>query len=290
MRWQVIKKTIPNWHAFRLLCATMVRCVLTTIEVIKSMRTPIIAGNWKMHKTVQESVDFVHELAPALAAYAGVERVVCPTFVALAAAAEALRGTPIKVGAQNASEDKGAYTSQIAPNMLVGLAEYVIIGHSECRQYLGDTDALVNKKAHAALRHGLKPIIAVGESLQTRQSGEALSFVEAQVRAALADISAEQMAQVVIAYEPIWAIGTGMNATSADAAEVCGDIRRVVRELYDDSVANALRIQYGGSVKPDNMLEYMGQADIDGALVGGASLKVEDFSRLIALAAEAKGV
>jgi triosephosphate isomerase len=255
------------------------------------MRTPIIAGNWKMHKTVQESVDFINELAPALAPYAGVERVVCPTFVSLAATADALRGTPIKVGAQNVSqEEKGAFTSQIAPNMLVGLAEYVIIGHSECRQYLGETDALINKKAHAALKYSLKPIIAVGESLQTRQSGEALSFVEAQVRAALADITAEQMAQVVIAYEPIWAIGTGMNATSADAAEVCGVIRRVVRELYGDSVADTLRIQYGGSVKPDNMLEYMGQADIDGALVGGASLKVEDFTRLIALAAEAKGV
>ncbi|MCC6617222.1 MAG: triose-phosphate isomerase [Anaerolineae bacterium] len=255
------------------------------------MRTPIIAGNWKMHKTLDESVAFVRELAPRLEPFAGVERVVCPTFVSLAAAADALRGTPIKVGAQNVShEEKGAFTSQIAPDMLAGLVEYVIIGHSECRQYLGETDELINKKAHAALNHGLKPIIAVGESLQQREAGEALPFVERQVRAALADISAEQMAQVVIAYEPIWAIGTGLNASVADAAEVCGHIRSIVRDIYGDAVAGALRIQYGGSVKPGNMLDYMGAEDIDGALVGGASLKVDDFTTLVELAAQAKGV
>jgi triosephosphate isomerase len=255
------------------------------------MRTPIIAGNWKMHKTVAESVAFVQELAPRLTAFAGVERVVCPTFVSLAAVAQALAGTPVKVGAQNvAVEEKGAYTSQIAAAMLVGIAEYVIIGHSECRQYLGETDAIVNKKAHAALKAGLKPIIAVGESRETRESGAHLPFVEAQVRAALAEMSGEQMASVVIAYEPIWAIGTGLSATTADANEVCADIRRTVQTLYGDGVADALRIQYGGSVKPENMLDYMGQADIDGALVGGAALKVDDFTTLVELAAQAKGV
>ncbi len=255
------------------------------------MRTPIIAGNWKMHKTLAESVDFVRELAPRLEPFAGVERVVCPTFIALAATADALRGTPVKVGAQTVShEEKGAFTSQIAPGMLVGLVEYVIVGHSECRQYLGDSDELVNKKALAALNAGLKPIIAVGESLEKRQAGAALPFVEGQVRAALANISAEQMAQVVVAYEPIWAIGTGLNASVDDAVEVIAHIRATVRELYGEAVADGLRIQYGGSVKPDNMVAYMSAPDIDGALVGGASLKVDDFTKLVELAAQAKGV
>ncbi|MCL4248896.1 MAG: triose-phosphate isomerase [Anaerolineae bacterium] len=255
------------------------------------MRTPIIAGNWKMHKTLAESVDFVRELAPRLEPFAGVERIVCPTFIALAATADALRGTPVKVGAQTVShEEKGAFTSQIAPGMLVGLVEYVIVGHSECRQYLGDSDELVNKKALAALNAGLKPIIAVGESLEKRQAGAALPFVEGQVRAALANISAEQMAQVVVAYEPIWAIGTGLNASVDDAVEVIAHIRATVRELYGEAVADGLRIQYGGSVKPDNMVAYMSAPDIDGALVGGASLKVDDFTKLVELAAQAKGV
>jgi triosephosphate isomerase len=256
------------------------------------MRTPIIAGNWKMHKTASESVDFVRELAPKLSPYvARVECVVCPTFVSLGATALTLQGSGIKVGAQNTHwEEKGAFTSQIAPNMLAGLAEYVIIGHSECRQYLGETDEMINKKAHALVKHNLKPIIAVGEALATRQSGDAMAFVGGQVVAALKDVTAEQMAHVVIAYEPIWAIGTGVSATSADAAEICTGIRGTLRGLYGDSVADAVRIQYGGSVKPDNMVEYMSQTDIDGALVGGAALKVEDFTRLIELAAEAKGL
>jgi triosephosphate isomerase len=255
------------------------------------MRTPIIAGNWKMHKTVVESVEFIQALRPRLEPISGVERVVCPTFVALASVAEALRGSPIKVGAQNMHwEDKGAFTSQIAPGMLVGLSEYVIIGHSECRQYLGETDDSVNRKAHAAINHGLKPIIAVGESLETRQSGEELAFVRQQVRRALTGLTDAQMAQVVIAYEPIWAIGTGLNASPNDALEVCADIRQTVRDLFGGYVASNLRIQYGGSVKPDNMADYMAQSDIDGALVGGASLKVEDFVTLVTLAAQAKAI
>jgi triosephosphate isomerase (TIM) len=250
-------------------------------------RTPIIAGNWKMFKTLEESVAFVKELAPKLAPFDNVERVVCPPFIAIAAVAEALKGTNIKVGAQNTHwEDSGAFTSQISPVMLKGLVEYVIIGHSENRAYLNETDDRVNKKAKALLAHGLKPIIAVGESLEQNEAGETASFVGGQVRAALEGISAEQMVNVVIAYEPIWAIGTGKNASSEQANSIVGGtVRKTVEELYGAQVADALRIQYGGSVKPENMQEYMTQPDIDGALVGGASLKVDSFTELIAITA-----
>lgn len=256
------------------------------------MRTPIIAGNWKMYKTLRESVDFVRELAPRLAPFTGVERVVCPPFVALAAVAEALRGTPVKVGAQNVHwEAQGAFTSQIAPTMLQGLVEYVIIGHSEARAYLHETDEDINRKVKATLAYGLKPIIAVGESLAQNEAGETEQFVGGQVRAALNGISAENMANIVVAYEPIWAIGTGKNASGELANSIVGGtIRGTLAQLYGNDVAQSVRIQYGGSVKPANMAEYMGQPDIDGALVGGAALKVDDFTQLIEAAAKAKGV
>lgn len=256
------------------------------------MRQPIIAGNWKMFKTVQESVEFVEALAPRIESFSGVERVVCPTFVALVPVADALRGTPIKVGAQNLHwENQGAFTSQIAPTMLQGLVEYVIIGHSEARAYLHETDTDINKKVKAALAHGLKPILAVGESLEQNEAGETGAFVGGQVRAALDGVPASDMANVVIAYEPIWAIGTGKNASGELANGIIGGtIRATLAELYGREVADSIRIQYGGSVKPDNMAEYMSQPDIDGALVGGASLKVDDFTRLIEAAAQAKGV
>ncbi len=255
------------------------------------MRTPIIAGNWKMFKTVQESVDFVKQLAPALEAYGSVERVVCPTFVALYSVAEALKDTPIKVGAQSVHwEESGAYTSQISPTMLQGIAEYVIIGHSECRAYLCESDADVNRKAKAALAHGLKPIIAVGESLEQNEAGDTHVFVSGQVRAALEGISAVDMEKIVIAYEPIWAIGTGRSASGLIAQQVIGGtIRQTLNSLYGEAVAGTVRIQYGGSVKPNNMAEYMGQPDIDGALVGGAALNVSDFAKLIEIAAQEKG-
>lgn len=255
------------------------------------MRTPIIAGNWKMHKMVNESVGFVRELAPRLAPYGTVERVVCPTFLALAAVAEALKGTDIGVGAQDAHwEAQGAYTSEVSAAMLQDVVSYVIIGHSECRAYLNETDERVNKKVKAALAYGLKPIVAVGESLEQNEAGETESFVGGQVRAALDGIDAANMANIVLAYEPIWAIGTGKSASGDIANQIIGGtIRATLVDLYGDNVAQAMRIQYGGSVKPANMAEYMSQPDIDGALVGGASLKVDDFAALVEIAAQPKG-
>ncbi len=255
------------------------------------MRQPIIAGNWKMYKTHTEAVAFVKELAPALAPFSQVERVVCPPFIALAGVSEALAGTGIEVGAQSMHwEAQGAFTSQVAPTMLQGLVRYVIIGHSECRQYLNETDETVNKKVKAALAYGLKPIIAVGESLTQFEAGQTDAVVTGQVRAALAGVDAANLNNIVMAYEPIWAIGTGKNASSEIANRVVGLVRNTLAELYGKPAAETVRIQYGGSVKPDNMVEYMSQPEIDGALVGGASLKVADFTRLIELAAQAKGL
>lgn len=256
------------------------------------MRTPIIAGNWKMNKNLADSVDFVKELAPKLDSFTGVECVVAPTFLAVAAVADALRDSRIQVSAQDAHwETNGAYTSEVSAAMLAGIVDYAIIGHSECRAYLGETDEGVNKKAKALLAQGIQPIIAVGESLEQNEAGETSTFVGGQVRGALDGITAEQMAQIVIAYEPIWAIGTGKSASAELANEIIGGtVRATVRDLYGDAVADALRIQYGGSVKPHNMLDYMSQPDIDGALVGGAALKVDDFTELVRLAAQAKGV
>lgn len=255
------------------------------------MRVPIIAGNWKMNKTLEESVRFVKDLLPLVEPFRNVERVVCPPYIALAGVADALMGSNLKVGAQNLHwEEKGAYTSQISPSMLDGLADYVIVGHSECREYLHETDDIVNRKVKAALAHGLKPILAVGENLAQNEAGETLSFVSSQVRAGLAGVPAEEMENVVIAYEPIWAIGTGRNASADQANQtIRSAIRDTVEALYGAEVAAALRIQYGGSVKPDNMAEYMSQPDIDGALVGGASLVVSDFVALVEAAARVKG-
>jgi triosephosphate isomerase len=255
------------------------------------MRTPIIAGNWKMHLTLAESIAFVQELAPLLAPYTSVEQVVCPTFISVAAVADTLKGTPLKVGAQNIHwEDKGAYTSQISPLMLKGLVEYVIIGHSECREYLRETDFDINKKVKATLAHGLKPILAVGESDAQNQAGETHKIVSLQLVEGLKDITQEQMANVVVAYEPIWAIGTGRSASGEIANDIVKNtVRATLTELYGETVAQTVRIQYGGSVKPSNMAEYMQYPDIDGGLVGGAALKVSDFVDLIRIAAEVKG-
>lgn len=255
------------------------------------MRTPIIAGNWKMYKTPQEAVAFVNAVKGELVKMTAAERVVCPPYVALPAVQAALQGTDIAVGAQDVHwEEQGAYTSQVSPTMLQGLVKYVIIGHSETRQYQGVTDEMVNKKAKAALAHGLRPIIAVGESLEINEAGQTADFVGQQVRAAFAGIPASDLANIVIAYEPIWAIGTGKSASAEQANRIIGNIRAMLASLYNNEYAEAMRIQYGGSVKPDNMVEFMSQPHIDGALVGGASLKEDSFIALVRLAIEAKGL
>jgi triosephosphate isomerase (TIM) len=246
------------------------------------MRTPFIAGNWKMHFTAAEAAAFIGQIRHQLNDIAGVDVAVCPPFIAIPAVAEAVSGTKIGVGAQNMYyEESGAHTGEVAPGMLVPFCQYVILGHSERRADFGETDAGVNQKIKAALRHGLTPIVCVGESLAQNEAGETKTFVSGQVKAAFAGIAAEQAARCVIAYEPIWAIGTGKTASAEQAGEIIGTaVRATLANLYNDKTAEAIRIQYGGSVKPGNIAELMAQPDIDGALVGGASLK-PDFVDLV---------
>ncbi len=239
------------------------------------MRTPFIAGNWKMNKTADEAVAFVREVRHALNQIEGVDIAFCPPYLAIPALADALKGTKIGVGAQNMFyEESGAYTGELAPSMLTPFCKYVILGHSERRAYFGETDEGVNKKIKAALKHGLIPIVCVGETLEQNEAGETHEFVSGQVRAAFAGMTAEEMAECVIAYEPIWAIGTGRTATTAQAGQIIGvTVRGTVAEIFGEETAQLVRIQYGGSVKPGNATELMSHPDIDGALVGGASLK-----------------
>ncbi len=247
------------------------------------MRTPLIAGNWKMYKTIGEAKALVRDVLAGLGTLTDREAIVCPPFTALAAVSPLLADSPLGLGAQNLyPEAQGAFTGEVSPSMLVDVGcRYVIIGHSERRQYFGESDAFVNRKIRAALAHGLRPIVCVGESKPQRDAGQAEPIVVAQVRAALLDITPEQMANVVIAYEPIWAIGTGDTATPTDAQAMHAAIRATLTDLYGADVAAAVRIQYGGSVKPDNIDELMAQPDIDGALVGGASLQAASFLRII---------
>ncbi|MGQ9778803.1 MAG: triose-phosphate isomerase [Bacillota bacterium] len=246
------------------------------------MRRPLIAGNWKMYKTTAEARALVSALVAALQDEERVEVVVCPPFTALAAVAPLLAGSRIALGAQDVHwEDEGAFTGAISPRMLVDLGcRYVIIGHSERREYFAETDETVNRKTRAALAHGLTPIVCVGESLAQREAGQTRFFVTGQVRAGLASLG-EKAREIVIAYEPIWAIGTGRSATGADAAEVIGLIRDTLAEMYGAETAAAVRILYGGSVKPENIKEFMTSPGIDGALVGGASLKAESFVPIV---------
>ena len=239
------------------------------------MRKPIIAGNWKMNKTADEAVQFVREIRQGLNQIEAVDSAVCPPFIALAAVHEALQATRIGIGAQNMHyEEKGAFTGECAPNMLTPYCQYVILGHSERRAYFGETDEGVNKKVKAALAHGLTPIVCVGESLEQNEAGATHSFVSGQVRAAFAGLTADQASQCIIAYEPIWAIGTGKSANAAQAGSIIGlTVRGTVADVFDEETAQKVRIQYGGSVKEGNIAEYMAHPDIDGALVGGASLK-----------------
>jgi triosephosphate isomerase len=255
------------------------------------MRTPIMAGNWKMYKTVSEALEFARSVKEPLASVKGVEKVICSPFVTIAPLADVLRGTDIKLGAQNMYwEEQGAFTGEISPLMLKGLCDMVIIGHSERRQYFGETDETVNKKIKAALANGLTPIVCVGESLAQNQAGETEQFVGKQVRGALAGITVEQTNQIVIAYEPIWAIGTGLAATADDANRIIGTVvRATIGELYGKAVAEQMRTLYGGSVNTKNVQELMERPDIDGGLVGGASLKTDDYITLVKVTASAKG-
>jgi triosephosphate isomerase len=248
------------------------------------MRPKIIAGNWKMYKDLRESAELLGGLKAALGSPPpGVQVVVCPPFTSLAMAAEILRGSPISLGAQNMSEfDEGAYTGEISWKMLIGAGcSHVILGHSERRQYSGETDALINRKGKKAIASGLRPIICVGETLTERESGVTTAVIATQIKGVLAGFSQAEMGNVVVAYEPVWAIGTGKVATPAQAQEVHLQIRSLVRDLYGSKVAEEIVLQYGGSVKPDNAAELLSQDDIDGALVGGACLKAESFVAIV---------
>jgi triosephosphate isomerase len=247
------------------------------------MRIPLIAGNWKLYKTVAEAVELVEELLRGLGDTSDREVLVCPPYTALHALSPLLQETPIALGAQDVFyEAQGAYTGAISPLMLRDLGcTYVIVGHSERRQIFGEDDALINRKFRAALAHDLRPILCVGETKPQRDAGQAESVVIAQLRGGLAEVEAASLPKVVIAYEPVWAIGTGDTATPADAQAMHATIRSTLAELYSTSAADQIRIQYGGSVKPDNVDELMAQPDIDGALVGGASLKAESFLRIV---------
>jgi triosephosphate isomerase len=251
------------------------------------MRKPILAGNWKMNKTPAQAVEFVRAIELLVAQCPAVETVVCVPFVCLPAVAEALQGSPLGVGAQNMHfADSGAYTGEVSAAMLKGLAAYVIIGHSERRQYFNETDASVNLKLKTALAHDLTPIVCVGEDLAQNEAGLTESLVSSQVRAAFAGLSAADARRVVIAYEPIWAIGTGKTATSEVANRVCGGVvRATIAELYGEAAAAEIRIQYGGSANEKNIGELMAMPDIDGALIGGASLKVDGFTAMVRITA-----
>ena len=246
-------------------------------------RVPIIAGNWKMYKTVKESVDFVLQLKEKLKDVKEREVVICPTNLSVAAVSEALRFSNIQLGAQDAHwENEGAYTGNVSPAMLAAVGvKYVILGHSERRQYDNDTDPRINLKLKNVLRNGLKAILCVGETLQERESGKTEKVIETQIRGCLEGVGLGDLASLVIAYEPVWAIGTGKTATPEQANETHAFIRGLVEKNYNPEAAQALRIQYGGSVKPENIKQLMAQPDIDGALVGGASLKVDLFEALV---------
>ncbi len=250
------------------------------------MRIPLIAGNWKMNTTIPQALGLVEELLPKLEAVAGVEKLICPPFMALAPVAEALRGHDVRLGAQNCYfEDQGAFTGEVSPAMLAPLCQYVIVGHSERRMKLGETDEMIKLKVAAVLRHGLSPIVCIGEDEEAHQAGRAADVVVGQLQAALEDVLS--LDRVVIAYEPIWAIGSGQPATGHQANHVAATLRSVLRGLYSPEAAQQARILYGGSVTAANASEFVDQPEIDGALVGGASLKPDEFAGIVAKAADA---
>lgn len=247
------------------------------------MRKKVIAGNWKMNKVSSEVDQFITEAVNKVPNDDKVEAIVCAPFPYLGTLVAKAKGSNVKIGAQNMHyEEDGAFTGEVSPVMLKDIGvTHVVLGHSERREIFGETDELVNKKTHAAFKHGLTPIVCVGETLEQREANETMDLIESQVKKGLEGLSGDQVAETIIAYEPVWAIGTGKTASSSDANEVCSHVRNVVKETYSEAVAEKVVIQYGGSVKPDNIEELLGQSDIDGALVGGASLEVESFVQLV---------
>ena len=251
------------------------------------MRRACVAGNWKMNKSVQESISLVKDLMPGLDKIENVDSVICPPFTALAKVSDLIKGSKIELGAQNLYwEEQGAYTGEISPGMVGEIAEHVILGHSERRAYFLETDESINKKILAAVKVGLKPILCVGETLEENEKGKTGDVVKRQLTGALKNVSIENLGKMMIAYEPVWAIGTGKAATAAGANQIIKEfIRDEVASLYSSDAAKKIRILYGGSVKPDNAKEYFQQPDIDGALVGGASLKADAFIKITEAAA-----
>ena len=246
------------------------------------MRRPLMAGNWKMNKTIDEAITMVKALKTAVADVKDVEILVCPTYTALYAVFKEIKGSNINLGCQNLFwEAKGAFTGEISPSMVKDAGcSYAIVGHSERRQYFGETDETVNKRTKAAFGAGLIPVVCVGETLEERENNVTFKVIETQIRGGLADLTAEEAATVVIAYEPVWAIGTGKTATPEQAQEVHSFIRALYKKIYNDA-ADKVRILYGGSVNPKNVSDLMKQPDIDGGLVGGASLEADSFTQLV---------
>ena len=247
------------------------------------MRKPIIAGNWKMNKTLSEAKAFTEEVQGLVPGQEVVDSVICSPALFLESLVNGTKDSKVAIGAQNMHfEENGAFTGEVSPVSLADLGvQYVILGHSERREMFNETDESVNKKTLAAFKHGLTPIVCVGETLEQRENNETKDLVGNQVKKALAGLTEDQVKQTVIAYEPIWAIGTGKSSTAEDANEVCAHIRQVVSGEFSQNTADAVRVQYGGSVKPANIKEYMAQSDIDGALVGGASLEPQSFLQLL---------
>jgi len=253
------------------------------------MRVPLIAGNWKMNTTVTEAVALVRAMRDGLEEIGGVEKVLCPPFVSLAAVGEIIKGSSVKLGAQNLFyEERGAYTGEISPPMLAELCEFVIIGHSERRNYFNENGEIVNKKIIAALKAGLKPILCIGEKLEENEAGRTEEVITGQLESSLADIT--ELDGLVIAYEPVWAIGTGRAATGKQANETISVIRRNISRLYEAKIAQDTRILYGGSVTAANATEFMQQPEIDGALVGGASLKAGEFLDIVKQTSAIRGL
>ncbi len=254
------------------------------------MRKPMMAGNWKMNMTVTEALALTRQIYQRVGDTTAVELLLCPPSVCLHPLKAITDDMPFLLGAQNCHwQESGAFTGEISPPMLQGLADYVILGHSERRQFFGETDETVNKKTHAALAHQLSPIVCVGESLDQNELGETAAIITAQVRAALDGLSGEQLQSLVVAYEPIWAIGTGRAATAQTAGNICGLVRNILRETHGGAVADTTRVLYGGSTKPDNISAIMEQPDIDGALIGGASLEAGSYAEMVQITAELYG-